>query len=92
MVLIPDGRKLTDQLFSQGLISLAFKDDIMSTLTLSRSDIVSRIFHEIEKMLDHQSSNPKSVLRRFCLALKRLESQQVTKIADELLKCFDLPG
>ena len=79
-----DPDKLATDLWSASLLPDAVKDNILTTVGLSRLQKTTKLLDEIYKPL--KVFNRADTLVKFCKVLKRQQNPGLTRISDDILK------
>ena len=82
--IISDTSKLAIDLWSADLIPYPVKDNVLTTLSLSRLEKASKLVDEVYRSL--KVFNRPDILVKFCEVLKIQQNAGLTRIADEMLK------
>ena len=80
----PDTERLANDLSAVDLIPFSVLDNIMTT-NLSRYQKASKLLHQIHRSLEARHSNKSEILVKFCDILNRQHSQDLTRIAQDIL-------
>ena len=82
--IISDTSKLAIDLWSADLIPYPVKDNVLTTLGLSRLEKASKLVDEVYRSL--KVFKRSDILVKFCEVLKIQQNAGLTRIADEMLK------
>ena len=82
--IISDTSKLANDLWAADLIPYPVKDNVLTTLGLSRLEKASKLVDEVYRSL--KVFNTPNILVKFCEVLKKQQNAGLTRIADDMLK------